>query len=130
MAQTYRTRLLGLAFMFAVLSVITLVVPAVILVVPEQPFLLLWLAAVAFGWYVMAHRTAYEIQLVDGDARFRSLTRRITVPIRTIRRVESHPRVLWVWSDGRRIDAFPIRDVDDLVRRIRDANPSVEVDGR
>jgi hypothetical protein len=126
--RTYRTPLIGFLGILAVLSVISLVAPVVLLAVPDQPFLLVWLAAVAFGWYTVAYRMAYQITVTGQEATFRSLLRRSSIPLVRIRRLESHARVLWIWSDGRRLDAFPIRDIEDFVRRVREANPSVDVD--
>jgi hypothetical protein len=126
--RTYRTPLIGFLGILAVLSVISLVAPVVLFAVPDQPFLLVWLAGVAFGWYTVAYRMAYEITVIGQEATFRSLLRRLSIPLVRIRRLESHARVLWIWSDGRRLDAFPIRDLEDFVRRVREANPAVEVD--
>ena len=126
---SYRAPLTRLLPLFAVLGMITLFAPIVVLAVPGEPLLVVWLVGLGFCWYWMAYRTAYGVRLVGEDATFRSVLRRWSVPLHRVRRIQARRNVVRIRWDGGTIDLFPVEDLGRLADQIRAANPNVELVG-
>jgi hypothetical protein len=130
MEHTYRSARINRVFMFAVLGAITAFSPLVAFSARQEPFLVVWLAILGFFWYVMLYRLAHEIRLGNGTATFRGLVRHSKVPVQRISRLQVRGNVLTVrWERGRVDLLFPIDGLHDFVKRVKAANPTVELVG-
>jgi hypothetical protein len=95
-------------------------------------FELFWVAVVLWFWLTTIWRAAYRIDVAGDTVEFRSILWRRRTPLKQIRSIRARgPRYVIVSFEGGRAELYGAIDGwHDFVKRVKSANPGVELRGR
>jgi hypothetical protein len=131
--RTYRFVGLNPYFMLGVLVLLTLVAPAMLVKFVQSGgwYYVVWVAILAWFWFIALFRFAYRIRVNGNAAEFKTIARRRRTPLAQIRSIHARSTgYVIIRFDGGRVElAGAFNDFHDFVNRVKEANPGVELKG-
>ncbi len=134
MSATYRISGVQPYFMLLVLAALTAFSPFVLAhaISSGSWFELIWVAVVLWFWFTTIWRAAYRVDVAGDTVEFRSILWRRGTHLSQIRSIRARgPRYVIVRFEGGRAELYGAIDGwHDFVKRVKAANPTVELKGR